>query len=89
MILKVDITEAVEGSFYRGKVHVGIKEHAFKPSFAMRHATELDGVFEDDFKPIIALYTDGGPDHQTNLLSVQASLTCLFLKEERDMICCG
>ena len=86
VILKVDIPEAVEGSWYRGKVNVGIKEHAFEPSSALRHVTELHGVFEADFKPIVALYTHGGPDHRTNLLSVQASLTCLFLKEDRDMI---
>ena len=85
VILKVDIPEAVEGSWYRGKVNVGIKEHAFEPSSALRQATELHGVFEDDFKPILALYT-GGSDHRTNLLSVQASLTCLFLEEDRDMI---
>ena len=28
---------------------------------------------------------DGGRDHRTNLISIQTSLVCLFLKEDRDM----
>ena len=87
VILKVDIPEAVEGSWYRGKVNVGIKEHAFEPSSALRHVTELHGVFEDDFKLILALYTGGGPDHRTNLLSVQASLN-LFIPQRRQRYDC-
>jgi hypothetical protein len=34
----------------------------------------------------LALYTDGGPDHRVNYLSVEIALICLFLKEDRDML---
>ena len=32
------------------------------------------------------MYTDGGPDHRTNFVSVQLSIISLFLKEDRDMV---
>ena len=86
VILHVDIPDVVEESWYRGQAHVGLKEHAFEPSSPLRHATELHQVVENDPNPILALYTDGGPDHRTNLLSVQTALICLFLQEDRDMV---
>ncbi len=52
----------------------------------MRHVTELHCVLQDDENPILALYTDGGPDHRVNYLSVEIALICLFLKEDRDMV---
>ena len=66
--------------------HVGLKEHCVEPSSPLRHATELDQVVRDDPNPYLALYTDGGPDHRTNLLSVQFALICIFLQENRDMV---
>ena len=35
--------------------------------------------------PLLAMYTDGGPDHRTNFVSVQLSIISLFL-EDRDMV---
>ena len=84
VILRVDIPNAVEDSWYRGLAFVGLKEHCFEPSSPLRHATELDQVVRDDHNPILAIYTDGGPDHTTNLLSVQFALICIFLQEDRD-----
>ena len=34
----------------------------------------------------MSIYTDGGPDHRVNFLSVQIALICLFLREDRDMV---
>ena len=70
----------VDTSLYRGQTYVGLKEHCFEPSSPLRHATELDQVVRDDPNPILALYTDVGPDHRTNLLSVQFALICIFLQ---------
>ena len=39
--LDVDIPENIEGSFYYGQVHIGLKENVFEPSSALRHAAEL------------------------------------------------
>ena len=42
-----------------------------------------------DAKPILFLYTDGGPDHRLTYVSVQLSLICLFLKLDLDYLCVG
>ena len=86
VIFRVDIPNAVEDSWYRGQAYVGLKEYCFEPSPPLRHATELDQVVRDNPNPILALYTDGGPDHRTNLLSVQFALIRIFLQEDRDMV---
>ena len=86
VILRVDIPNAVEDSWYRGQTYVGLKEHCFEPSSPLRYATELDQVVRDDHNPILAIYTYGGPDHRTNLLSVQFALICIFLQEDGDMV---
>ena len=70
VVLKLIIPSTVEESWYRGSVFVGLKEHAFDPSSALRHITELHNVLSSDGNPILAVYTDGGPDHRANLLSV-------------------
>ena len=81
--LHVDIPETIDGSFYRGDVHVGIKEHAFQPSSSIRHATELKAILSQsvETKPVLLLYmyTDGGPDHNVTNISVKVSLIALFL----------
>ena len=60
-----NIPSDVTGSFYARQVHVGIKYAIFEPSSPLRHATELNGIFNsiDDTHLILMLYTDGGPDH--------------------------
>ena len=86
----VDIPESVnEGSFYRGQVHVGVKDLALEPSSPLRHIAELEQILlREDLmtKPIICLYTDGGPDHRLTYLSVQMSLVCLFLSGNFDIL---
>ena len=85
--LIVDIPEDMQGSFYAGQVHVGIKENCFESSSALCHMTELSTILRGTSpKEILCLYTDGGPDHRVNFLSVQIALICLFLQEDRDMV---
>ena len=38
-------------------------------------------------KPIVFIYTDGGPDHRLTYISVKLSLICLFLKLNLDFLC--
>ena len=54
--LIIDIPDNItDGSFYSGKVFVGLKENAFEPSSPIRHVTELNGVLNlfDDKQPIL------------------------------------
>lgn len=85
----IDIPESITGSFYSGKVFVGLKENAFQPSSPIRHMTELEGVLNsaNSISPILLLYTDGGPDHRLTYVSVQISLICIFLSLDLDFLC--
>lgn len=89
VLLKVDIPDEVSGSWYRGQVHIGLKEAAFEASSPLRHATELYSVLkhEQEGRPILFLYTDGGPDHRLTYLSVQLSLVALFRNLDLDFLC--
>lgn len=76
--------------FFTGYVFVGLKESVFEPSSPFRHMSELYSVISDpsfSSKPIVFLYTDGGPDHRLTYISVQLSLISLFLKLDLDYLC--
>ena len=67
--LQCDMPEDIGGSFYSGNVTVCLKEAAFSPSSPLRHATELLQTLREKkvnsvLKPVLLLYTDGGPDHR-------------------------
>ena len=70
---------AMEESFYRGKVFTCLKDGIFQPSSPFRHSAELYNLLKMiNPKPVLCLYSDGGPDHRVTYLSVQLSLICLF-----------
>ena len=77
--------------FYTGSVHIGIKDVTFEPSNPFQHLTELVSVLKEKSfdKPVLFLYTDGGPDHRLTYVSVQISLICLFLHLDLDYLCVG
>ena len=85
----ISFPENIEGSFYQGKVHVGLKDSCFEPSSGLRHITELRQIMEHSGanKPILLTYTDGGPDHRTTYLSVQIPLIAYFLDNDLDFLC--
>ena len=60
---------------------VTLKEAAFQPSSALRHATELSLwlTARIGLQSVMFLYTDGGPDHRLTFVSTQLSLIALFL----------
>ena len=69
----VDIPETVESSWYTGQVVVGLKEGCFEPSSPVRHCAELRSILSSrnlHSKPILFIYSDGGPDHRLTYLSV-------------------
>ena len=85
---KVAIPDDISGSWYSGKVHISLKEGTFEPSSPIRHASELISLIETDVqsKPILFLYTDGGPDHRLTFIAVQLSLISLFLQLDLDYL---
>ena len=85
----VEIPESIEGTFYHGKVYVGLKDSTFQPSSPMRHASELVKTLRSvgHTNPILLLYTDGGPDHRSTNPTVKIALICLFLHLDLDFIC--
>ena len=83
------IPSEISGSWYRGSVYFALKEGAFELSSLARHATELASYLQqlDSVKPVLVLYTDGGPDHRLTYLSVQVALIGLFRKLNLDYLC--
>ena len=83
VILLHDIPDEVEGSWYRGKPHVLLKVTASCPSTALRNAREIANMLvsyygsKEDVPPVLFLYTDGGPEHRTNFLSVKIAMIAL------------
>lgn len=90
VVLLIDIPEKIDESWYHGQVLVGFKDAAFESSSPFRHATELSMILkskEEYYKPVLFLYSDGGPDHRITYVSVQLSLIALFLALDLDFIC--
>ena len=88
VVLQVNIPEQFEGSWYHGKVMVGLKEAVFQSSSPLRHATELHSLLLSRIgnKTILFMYSDGGPDHRLTYVSVQLSLIALFLNLNLDFL---
>ena len=64
-----------------------LKDGIFQPSSCFRHSAELYNILKGiHFKPILCLYSDGGPDHRVTYLSVQLSLICLFRALDLDYL---
>ena len=58
-----------------------------EPSSPSRHAAEVYEVLSGNkVKPILFLYSDGGPDHRLAYLSVQLALIALSLKLDLDCL---
>ena len=86
--LLVDIPVTMTGSWYRGQVHIGIKDAIFEPSSPLRHATELYHYLLPNMvgRHALFIYFDGGPDHRLTYVSVQLSLIALFLNLDLDLL---
>ena len=89
VVFVCDIPEEVSGSWYTGEVIVMIKEGAFEPLSPLCHTTELSNVLGDrvQHKPILFVYSDGGPDHRVTYISMKLALNALFIKMDVDYLC--
>ena len=77
-----DLPSDKDGSFYRGKPQLTLKDAVFEPSSGARHFAELKKSFElnpEDRKPITIITNDGGPDHNIHHDRNKAALLAFFL----------
>ena len=67
---------------------MGVKDTIFEPCSPHRHANELNSLLTDknDQNPILMIYTDGGPDHHVNYLSVQMWYIAIFIVRDLDCL---
>lgn len=87
VVFKLDIPLDISGSWYKGIVHIGVKDSVFEPSSPFRHAIETESVLEGyQAKPILLIYSDGGPDHRCTYLSVMYTMVYLWLKLDLDQL---
>ena len=88
VVFHLDIPDSFEGSWYTGKVIVGLKDAVFQASSPLRHAAELHSLMltRVGTKSILCIYSDGGPDHRLTYASVQLSLIALFLNLDLDFL---
>ena len=88
VVFHVAVPKSFEGSWYTGNVSVGLKDAVFQASSPIRHATDFyhELITKLGTKSILCVYSDGGPDHRLNNLSVQLSLIALFLNLNLDFL---
>lgn len=84
-----DIPEEVSGSWYTGDVMVMFKEGALEPSSPLCHSAELANILNVTApeKPILFVYSNGGPDHRVTYISVKLTLIAPFRKLNLDHLC--
>ena len=78
-----DVPVHISGSFYRGNVHVTLKESVFQPSCSYRFGFELIQLlrsegFDSDVTKHLYMVTDGGPEHRVCFDSVKIPQIMLF-----------
>jgi len=85
VILVHRIPPSPSGSWYRGNVHVSIKDSVFESSEATRACAELECVFrkihdENEKKSFFVIHSDGGPEHNVTFPTVQTALVIMLLR---------
>lgn len=60
-----------------------LKDAVFEPSSPNRHAIELEQLLLEQQRPLLFMYTDGGPDHRCTYLSVM--LSCIYIWHSNDL----
>ena len=87
-----DLPSSADQSWYRSKPYVYIKITRTESSSAIRNSIEIEWALIKNFDtrknvpPIIIIYTDGGPEHRQNFLSVKIAITSLKKSLNSDMI---
>ncbi|WAQ99742.1 hypothetical protein MAR_024115 [Mya arenaria] len=92
----VAIPDHPRDSFYKGTVHVTVKDKVFQESSPLRQAAENRNIMLEHYtvdginleQPILFRYTDGGPDHRTTYKSVKMACLLEFISLDFDMLVC-
>lgn len=80
------LCDIISGSWYTGQVFVMFKEGAFEPSSPVRHSAELSKIVKrtNSERPVLFIYSAGGPGHRENFMSVKLALIALFRELDLD-----
>ena len=90
--LSHDIPDEVDKSSYHGIPYVYLKITVTDPSSALRNVVEVKGILTHHYQGkqniplIIILYTDSGPQHRSNLLSMKIALIAFQKSLNTDML---
>lgn len=89
--LDVSIPADFVDSFYQGSVTVSLKDSIFQASSPFRHAVELHHILQQkgEIKPVLIIFSDGGPDHRLTYPAVKISLIILFRRLNLEMLIAG
>ena len=87
-----DLPPTIDQSWYRGHLYIYVKITATEPSSALRNSVEIKNALikkygtKENIPPIVIIYTNGGPEHRTNFLSVKIAVIALQKLLTSDMI---
>ena len=87
-----DLPPKIDQSWYRGQPYIYVKITATEPSSALRNSVGIENALikkygtKEHIPPIVIIYTDGGPEHRTNFLSVEIAVIALQKSLNSDMI---
>ena len=71
-----------EDYFYCGQVVVLLKDSVLEPCSPFRHGVKIKSIFEDSCRPVLIIFSDGGPGQRVTFHSAQPSLISIF-KEKK------
>lgn len=83
------IPESVQTSFYRGKIHVSVKDSVFQQSNPLRHGAAMLHILRNrqgGVPPVLAKFSDGGTDQRITLQNVKCSLIAVFKLLNLDLL---
>ena len=88
VVFHLSMPDSFEGSWYTGRVLVGLKDAVFEASSPLRHAAELHRLLLPRMgsNSILCIYSDGGADHRLTYVSIQLSLIALYLNLNLDFL---
>ena len=88
----VDIPMRPDESFHRGQVYTSVRDAIFDNATAIRYSAEKRKVLQaeglQDCKVVLD-WTDGGPEHNMQNLTVQIAHIAFFLANKLDILVAG
>ena len=92
VVMVHDLPPTIDQSWYRGQPYIYVKITATEPSSALRNSIEIENALikkyatKKNIPPVVIIYTDRGPEHPTNFLSVKIAVIALQKLLNSDMI---